>query len=87
MLTHAASHPVSVKELVNDRESARPSQKNQSSLGLSMHLHDTFRNYLRLRIPCQISHPPRLERNVPSRELRQMFARHDQAHSRLKEEK
>ncbi len=85
----AASHPVSVKKLVDDSETVRPSNKvphskfpqghkNQSSLGLSLRLQDTFRNYLRLRVPNQLSHPPRTERHRPSRELRQMFASHDQ---------
>ncbi len=89
----AASHPVSVKKLVDHSEAIRAEtpkvpqvHKNQSSLGLSLRLQDTFRNYVRLRVPNQLSHAPRSERHRPSRELRQMFARHDQAHSRLKEE-
>ncbi len=91
----AASHPVSVKKLVDESETVRPSNKlqsnkppspkvpqghrNQSSLGLSLRLQDTFRNYVRLRVPNQISHPPRSERHRPSRELRMMFASHDKS--------
>ncbi len=115
----AASHPVSVKKLVAEPETIRPShnvpspvylrnsapanltrlsksarsvkskvrqvRKNQSSFGLSLRLQGTFRNYLRLRVPNQIDHPPNLERLRPSRELRQMFANHDQANSKKKE--
>ena len=88
----AASHPVSVKKLVADGETVRQADKvppskvpqghrNQSSLGLSLRLQDTFRNYVRLRIPNQISHPPRSERHRPSRELRMMFASHERTNS------
>lgn len=51
-------------------------QNNHSSLGLSLRLQDTFRNYLRMRVPNQINHIQQAERHRPSRELRQMFTDH-----------
>ncbi len=72
----AASHPVSTQGVAVESETVRSSPKNQSSLGLSLRLQDTFRNYLRLRDLNQISHPPHSERHRPSRELRQLFAKH-----------
>lgn len=96
----AASHPVSVKKLVDESETARPSQKRpiplhlrksatsetsvpppgrkNLSLRVSLRVQDTFRNYMRLRVPNQIHHPPNSERHRPSQELRQMFANHEQ---------
>lgn len=80
----AASHAVSVQPVTNEcettchgRNAPTPqSRRNQSSLGLSMRLQDTFRNYLRMRVPNQISFVPPAERHRPSQELRQMFTDH-----------
>ena len=55
-------------------------QKNTTSLRLALRLQDTFRHYLRLRVPNQINHPPHTERHRPSQELRRMFSIHDSAY-------
>ena len=49
---------------------------NHSSLGLSLRLQDTFRNYLRMRGPNQLKQASHSERHRPSRELRKMFTDH-----------
>ena len=56
------------------------SHKNQSSLRLSLRLQDTFRQYLRLRVPTQPDHAIDKERHRPSRELRRLFTIHDSAY-------
>ncbi|MBA3856964.1 MAG: hypothetical protein C0507_08670 [Cyanobacteria bacterium PR.3.49] len=70
----AASHSVSSHNAIDNSN-----HRNLSSLGLSMRLQDTFRNYLRIDMPNQINHPASTVRHRPSRELRQLFATHEAA--------
>jgi len=83
------SAPSNLKGLSKSRsEKAKLPQvhKNQSSLGLSLRLQDTFRNYVRHHIPNQISYPQTAVRHRPSRELRQLFANHEEATNRCDRE-
>lgn len=68
------SAPSNYKQQSQSQKPESPQHQNpNSSLGLSMRLQDTFRNYLRMRMPNQINLPPQTERHRPSQELRQMF--------------
>ncbi len=72
----APSNLKRLSQVVKPADQIQQNAKNFSSLGLSLRLQDTFRNYLRMRVPNQLNHLARAERHRPSRELRQMFTDH-----------
>lgn len=85
----AASHSVSNRPQTVECDTLRtvnnfaaPHTQN-SSLGLSLRLQDTFRNYLRMRVSgAQIPNQNHNQKAKSTSELRQLFAAHDESSQR-----